>query len=151
MSDLTGSNNSIMSLNNKFLEFGRHFLIYGVGSALQGLVTFMLLPLLSTYFTVDDYGRYSLIILVGSLLGAFFYLGGQTAIVRFYFEEKNDAFQSRVVTNTLVITLIGAFSCIVIGLTISTILSQIIFDSVSYWKLFVLSSFAAERNGIKVR
>lgn len=143
MSDLTESKNSIMPLNNKFIEFGRHFLIYGVGSALQGLVTFMLLPLLSTYFTVDDYGRYSLIILVGNLLGSFFYLGGQTAIIRFYFEEKNDVFQSRVVTNTLVITLIGAFLCIIIGFTSSTILSQIIFESDSYWKVFALSSFAA--------
>ena len=64
MSDLTESKNSITSLNNKIKELGKHFLIYGVGSAMQGLVTFMLLPLLSKYFSIEDYGNYSLIFLV---------------------------------------------------------------------------------------
>ena len=68
MSDSIESKNSIASLNGKMKEMEKHFLIYGIGSAMQGLVTFMRLPLLSKYFSIEDYGNYSLIFLFGILL-----------------------------------------------------------------------------------
>lgn len=135
--------NQFTSLAEKVKELGGHFLIYGIGSALQGFVTFLLLPMLSNYYTIEDYGKYTLIVLTGTLLGSFFYLGGQTAITRFYYDQNNSNYKSSVITNTTTIMLFGFILCILIGTSLSSFISNIIFEDTSYWKLISISAIAA--------
>lgn len=134
------------TLSSKIKELGKHFIIYGLGSAMQGLVTFLLLPLLSNYFSVEEYGIYSLIVLVSTLLGSVFYLGGQSAITRFYFDENTKIYKSRVVTNSSLIMFIGTFLCLLVGIMSSSLVSLIIFDSVSYWKIISVSAGVSALN-----
>jgi O-antigen/teichoic acid export membrane protein len=133
----------LKSLKNKVTEMGKHFLIYGAGSAMQGLVTFLLLPLLSKYYSSEDYGIYTLIILVGSLLGLVFYLGAQSSITRFYYEVDSHDYKIQTVTNAMLITIVGAFLCICVGYFGSAIVSKYLFETIRYANLIFLSSIIA--------
>ncbi|WP_457610199.1 oligosaccharide flippase family protein [Lutibacter sp.] len=140
----------VKSLRLKVKELSKHFLIYGIGSALQGLVTFLLLPVLSKFLTTEEYGRYALIVLIGTLFGSFFYLGGQTAITRFYYESKDKENQTKAVTNTALIMLIGSILCIISGVTASSFLSNSIFHNNIYSKVIIFSILSASLGIINV-
>jgi O-antigen/teichoic acid export membrane protein len=133
----------IKSLKNKIIKMGRHFLVYGVGSALQGFVTFLLLPILSDYYTLEDYGKYTLIVLVGTVLGLVFYFGAQSSITRFYYEQNNQNYKLKVVTNATLITLIGALICVTVGFLSASFVSKVLFNTTEYSNLIILSSIAA--------
>ena len=64
-------------MNTKIVEVAKHSSIYGISSALQSVIGFALLPLLTKFYSAEEFGVYSLLILVSTLAGAFFYFGAQ--------------------------------------------------------------------------
>ncbi len=120
------------SISHKLKETASHAIVYGISASIQSLVGFLLLPLLARYLTTKEYGIYSLILLIGTLAGSFFYFGASSALSRFYFENNSDEQRSRVVLSTLMITLIGAFIQICLGYLFSSQLSFFITGSDNY-------------------
>ena len=73
------------TISEKIKEAGKHGLIYGLGSIAQSAAGFFLLPLYAKYLLPHDYGVFSLIQMIGIVLGAIFYLGASSALPRSYF------------------------------------------------------------------
>jgi O-antigen/teichoic acid export membrane protein len=120
------------SLFQKIKEAGSHTIIYGLGSVLQTLTGFVLIPLYTRYYTTDIYGTLSLITICGTLAGAVFYLGASSALARSYYDYDDPEERKRVVSTTLYITLTGAVIQIALGFALGGLVSEWLFKSTAY-------------------
>lgn len=119
-------------MKSKILETGKHTIIYGISSAFQSLIGFVLLPLLTKYYTSEEFGIYSLLILVSTLLGAFFFFGSTSTLNRYFFESESEIQKKSIVTTTFLITLTGALIQVLLGVLLATKLSVILTNSKSF-------------------
>jgi O-antigen/teichoic acid export membrane protein len=122
-----------------------------LGSALQSILGFILIPLYTSYFTVDLYGIFTLITLVGTLAGSVFYLGASSALSRSYYDYSDFQERKRVISTSFYITLIGAFLQIFLGILVSKDLSNYLFNTPIYKthiKLILISSAIGFINGL---
>ena len=135
-----------ISLFHKIKEAGSHSIIYGLGSVLQTLTGFVLIPLYTRYYTTDIYGVLSLVTISGTLAGAIFYLGASSALARSYYDYDNPEERKRVVSTSLYITLFGAVVQVIVGFSFGGLLSEWLFKSSAYSLhialMFVSSAFA---------
>ena len=97
-----------VTIQTKIKELLNHGLIYGLTSSLQSILGFVLLPILTVYYTPEEFGIYSIILLVSALASALFYFGASSALARFYFEENSDLYRKKITSAALFITLTGA-------------------------------------------
>lgn len=105
---------------------------YGLTSSLHGLLSFLLLPLLTAYYSTEEFGVYSIIILTSSVLAAFFYFGASSALGRFYFDKKSLNHINAVISATLFITSLGAVIYIILSVVFRNYFSILLFDSDLY-------------------
>ena len=117
---------------------GKHGIIYGVGSIAQSAAGFLLLPLYANHLAPSDYGVFSLIQMIGVVLGAFFYLGASSALPRSYFDYEDPEDRKKVFNTTLLLLVSGAFLQIGIGLIFSNFISELIIGSSEYSHLLFI-------------
>ncbi len=122
-------------------ELIKHGIVYGVTSSLQNLLAFLLLPLLTVYYTPAEFGIYSIILLSGTLANSIFYLGAGSALGRYYYEEDSDAYRKNIITTTILITGFGAALLIILAFIFSENLSLYLFNDSAYSK-HLLFAFA---------
>eukprot|EP01133_Synstelium_polycarpum_P004762 gene4762-5549_t len=120
-----------------------HGLIYGVTSSLQNVLGFVLLPLLTVYYSPAEFGIYSIIILAGALSSAIFFFGASSALGRFYYEEDSVKFKKKIISSALFITAIGASLLIVLSFLLRNQLSTALFKSQAYGLHIFLALTAA--------
>lgn len=132
-----------VTIKTKIKELLNHGLVYGLTSSLQSILGFVLLPILTVYYTPEEFGIYSIILLVSALASALFYFGASSALARFYFEENSDLYRKKITSAALFITLIGAILLISGSVIFGSYLSVLIFDSSSYYLHFVLACCGA--------
>jgi O-antigen/teichoic acid export membrane protein len=118
--------------NIKITKLFKTSLVYGLTSSLQSILGFVLLPILTIYYTPEIFGAYSLLLLLSALSSAIFYLGASSALGRFYLEENSDLYRNKIFTTSLIITLIGAFLLISLGLIFAKPLSIGLFETDKY-------------------
>ena len=124
--------------NIKITKLLKTSLVYGLTSSLQSVLGFVLLPILTIYYTPEIFGVYSLLLLLSALSSAIFYLGASSALGRFYLEENSDLYKNKIFTTSLVITSIGAFLLISFGLIFARLLSTFLFESDKYYLPIIL-------------
>ncbi|MFD3275478.1 lipopolysaccharide biosynthesis protein [Aquirufa echingensis] len=131
-------------IKHKIEELFKHGIVYGLTSSLQNVLGFIMLPLLTNYFTPEIFGVYSILLLLSSLTSSIFYLGASSALGRFYFDEDSDLFRKKIITSALIVTTFGAGMLISTGFVISNSLSLYLFRSIVYSKpiLFILIATA---------
>lgn len=132
-----------VAIKTKIKELLNHGLIYGLTSSLQSILGFVLLPILTAYYTPEEFGIYSIILLVGTLASALFYFGASSALARFYFEENSDLYRKKITSAALFITLAGALLLILISIIFGNNLSVLLFDSTNYYLHIVLACCGA--------
>lgn len=127
------------SIAQKLKEVFKHSIVYGLTSSLQSLLGFVLLPILTIYYTPAIFGAYSIILLVSAFSSAIFYLGASSALGRFYYNEDSNEYRRKIVSTALLITIIGAVLLVGLALIFSTYLSQLLFKSPQYSSHIFLS------------
>jgi len=127
------------SITEKIKEVGKHGLIYGLGSIAQSAAGFLLLPLYSKYLVPHDFGVFSLIQMIGTIMGAVFYLGVSTALPRSYFDYNDPNDQKKVFNTTLLLLVIGAIVQTIIGVLFSSHISKLIIGSMEYGHLIFIN------------
>jgi O-antigen/teichoic acid export membrane protein len=129
---------SISTYKKKIEELFKHSLVYGITSSLQNVLGFIMLPILTTFYTPDVFGVYSILLLLSALTSAIFYLGASSALGRFYFDEDSDSYKKKIVTTSLLITLGGAAFLVLSGFLFANRLSLYLFQTTAYSKSIVL-------------
>jgi len=124
--------------NIKITKLFKTSLVYGLTSSLQSVLGFVLLPILTIYYTPEIFGVYSILLLLSALSSAIFYLGASSALGRFYLEENSDLYKNKIFTTSLIITSIGAFLLISLGLIFAKLISTFLFESDKYYLPIIL-------------
>jgi O-antigen/teichoic acid export membrane protein len=120
------------SITDKFKEAGSHTIIYGLGSVLQKVLGFVLIPLYTKYYTAELYGTFALITLVGTIGGSIFYFGVHSALARSYYDYKDSYSRNRTVSTTFYILIFGALVQILLGFLLKEKISHYLFDTDKY-------------------
>lgn len=128
----------INPLSAKITKLFKNSLVYGLTSSLQSVLGFVLLPILTIYYTPEIFGVYSILLLLSALTSAIFYLGASSALGRFYYEEDSDLYKRKIFTTALIVTLIGAFLLISCGLIFAKPLSVSLFETDKYYLPIIL-------------
>ena len=129
--------------SEKITKLFKNSLVYGLTSSLQSILGFVLLPILTIYYTPEIFGAYSILLLLSALASAIFYLGASSALGRFYFEENSDLYKDKIFTTALIVTLVGAFLLISCGLVFAKPLSISLFETDKYYLPIILILIAA--------
>ncbi len=131
--------NNIVTLKEKLKEVFKHSIVYGLTSSLQSLFGFIMLPILTKYYTTEEFGIYSILLLMSALASAIFYLGASSSLGRFYFDENSETYRKKVISTALVISLIGAILLITITGIFGTFFSIWMFNTEKYTLAIQLS------------
>lgn len=97
-----------LSISNKLREAGLHTIIYGLGSVAQSASGLILLPILTSSLSGNDFGAYSLILMASSIANGIFYFGMTSALPRSYFDFESDEDRKSVTTTAFGILILGA-------------------------------------------
>ena len=123
---------SILSKSEKIYKLLKSSFIYGLTSSLQSLLGFVMLPILTSYYTLEIFGVYSILLLISAVSSGIFYLGATSALGRFYFDEVSESYKKKIITTSIVITLCGAIILIILGLIFSKLVSFKLFQTELY-------------------
>jgi O-antigen/teichoic acid export membrane protein len=123
---------SILSKSEKIFKLLKSSFIYGITSSLQSLLGFIMLPILTSYYTPEIFGVYSILLLISAVSSGIFYLGASSALGRFYFEEGSESYKKKIITTSILITLCGAIILIILGFIFSKIVSFKLFETELY-------------------
>ena len=140
------ANSGQPTIARKLRELFRHSIVYGLTSALQSLLGFVLLPILTNYYTPEMFGIYSLLLLLNAVAGAIFYLGASSSLGRFYFDEDSEEYRSRAVSTALLINFSGGILLVVLGFFTSGMISEWMFNSGKYAGAVLIGLLATSMN-----
>ena len=124
-----------------FKGLTKDFIIYGIGSALSKLTSFLLLPFFTHYFTPEEYGALELIIItttLGSILGL---LQLESALTRFFYEYQANE-RKIYITSLLVFSGLLSLLITLILWVFAEEINQLIFNENTYiqaYKIGILS------------
>jgi O-antigen/teichoic acid export membrane protein len=103
------------SIGSKLKELGTHSIIYGLGSIAQSAAGLLLLPILTSALSKDDFGVYSMIVMASTIASAVFYLGITSALPRSYFDYTSNEDRRAVFTTAFIILAFGGLIQALIG------------------------------------
>ncbi|HYX35074.1 MAG TPA: oligosaccharide flippase family protein, partial [Oligoflexus sp.] len=127
-----------LDIRRRIKELGKHTSIYSLSSVAQSAMSFFLLPLYVNKFTTSEYGAYTLLLMCSGIGSAIFYLGINSALPSSYYEYSDEIDREKVFNASFYLTLAGAILLSILGLTIASPLSELIFNTPDYrWHIVV--------------
>lgn len=124
-----GAGKGLEALIPRVKEAGAHTLIYGLGSALQAGLGFLLLPIYVQSFDPSTYGVFALLTMTGALGGVVLSLGAPSAVARSYPDYADEGDRRRVVGTSLNLVLIGAGVVVLLGGPLAPLASTALFGT----------------------
>ncbi|MBT4764642.1 oligosaccharide flippase family protein, partial [bacterium] len=76
-------------------------ILYGVASAVHKIFAIITLPVLTRYFSVEEYGVIDLYVLISGLLVTVFVFGQDSAVARFFYENENENERKSMISRSL--------------------------------------------------
>lgn len=120
------------TVGSKLKEVGRHSVVYGLGSVAQSAVQFLLIPILTAAFSLNEFGAFSLVQMVATISSSIFYLGMTSALPRSYFDYQDERDRKSVFTTAFILLLSGALVQVLVGLVGGRLLSQAVLRTPNY-------------------
>lgn len=118
--------------NREIKRFFKHSSIYAVGSIINRLGAFLLLPIYTNYLTVQEYGALELFYAVLAVIGGLLSVGLAHATLRFYFEYEKEEERGAVVSTNY----IGSMLIVVAGSMLVAVwrdeISNMVFGNYDY-------------------
>lgn len=128
-------------------ETFKQFLTYGIGSILQSSLSLILLPLYLRFFTPDDYGVISVLIVTMALFSLLTGAGATNGMIRLYYEKEGDDRKLLVGNTWLWFLLVGLLGWVCLEFQ-SPLISRLLFrtevqsDSIGLLGLIFIFSMA---------
>ena len=123
-------------------RLARNTMIYGIGEVLNRFLSFLLLPLFTSYLSPADYGIASLLGLLAFLLTPVFSLGFGAAMGACYFEGNNQERKETTVWTAFFILTLSATTLAVFGTLFANEISEITFQTPDHGYLVTISIFS---------
>lgn len=130
-------------------ELGKQSVIYGLGGVLNQLVSFLLVPLYSYYFTPGEFAVYELLLRTGQFALIITQLGLASAIFKSaLYDKKSD---SKTLYSTACITLLGSsLLAVAIGALLAGAFSELLFGTADYARLIRLAFLTVALDTVNV-
>ena len=104
MNQVSNANTGVLG-RLKFLA--KDTMLYGFANAFSKLISVIVFPLLTNYFSVESYGKIDILFAIANLLVILMVFGQDSAVARFYYEhDKDGAKQKEVVSWSLYIQIV---------------------------------------------
>lgn len=128
-----------ISVSNESKLLARHSIIYGIGTSVNKIAGFLLLPIYTRYLTTHDYGIKELVGLSTDIIGVLTAASISTAFYRFYFEYKEEHERNLVVSSSYIF--LGTFGLLSVALLCfsAPLLAKYILNSSSLSILFLVA------------
>ena len=110
----------------------RHTTLYWIGNALNRLGAFVLLPVYTTFLSVEEYGALELLYSTNAILAVVLGAGLSHATLRFYFEYDEVSERNSVITTNLLVTLLSGIVGASLVILYSEQISMLIFGHEEY-------------------
>jgi O-antigen/teichoic acid export membrane protein len=121
-----------MSENKSHIkELFSHTAIYGIGIMLNKLLSFLLIPVYTYFFTPADLGLYNLIQSLWLFIILIYVYGMETSFIRFFIDAKEENFKKEIYsTSILLISFTSLVFSVIIYLLAGTISNSIGFENI---------------------
>jgi O-antigen/teichoic acid export membrane protein len=116
-------------------------IVYGFGTIASSLLTFILIPKLTSDLNVVDFGIYNIVYLVGLFSTGIFYLGASSALSRYFHDDEFN--KESITSGVIYISVLGLIFLNIICLFSSHELSTYLFGNEKYYKLLNYSILAS--------
>ena len=106
---------------NQLRQLFKHSAIYGLGNLAISLLSFLLVPLYTHYLSVAEFGVYSLMIIVYSLMSLVVDLGLSSSVARYYFDDAGERpedlshFRRRLLSTAFCVTAVSSAALALAG------------------------------------
>lgn len=91
-----------LNIEKRLKFLAKDTLLYGAASALNSVLSLISFPILTRYFSVEDYGIIDFFSVAGNLLVLFFIFGQDAAVARYFYEYKEMPKRQQVVSQSLI-------------------------------------------------
>lgn len=119
-------------------ELFSHTAIYGVGIMLNKVLSFLLIPIYTYYFSPSDLGLYNLIQSLWLFVILIYVFGMETSFIRFFIDAKEDKRKSEIYSTTLLLmTFTSMFFSIIIYFSSGTISNFFGFENLEKGKYLI--------------
>ncbi|RYZ86502.1 MAG: hypothetical protein EOP04_13745, partial [Proteobacteria bacterium] len=142
-----------MNIGGKLREVSKNTSIYAIASISQSAISFLLLPLYSREFSTSEYGSFALLQMFSTIASTIFYLGLNSALPRFYYEDGDRTRQNNVFNTVFFMTSGGAIVQFLLSLVFARTMSFHIVQNdslVSHVVLIFLASAIAMVNQVLI-
>ena len=109
-------------------SLGKEALIYGVGHVVARSITFLLLPLYTNIFSLEDYGIISLIYTFLGFMNVILHYGLDASLLKHYVPADNEE-RKRILTNSYVSFLLTTIGFVVLMILLRNYVSEFLFGS----------------------
>lgn len=117
-------------------------LSYAVAPAVTGLITILVVPVVSYSFPSDEYGKINMFYTLGSLFSSIFLLGFDHAAIRYYFEPPKRITKQTIFTVSLVVgVVIDLVVVVLVLLSAGNIISFLFFGENNLCTLIFLGLY----------
>lgn len=131
-----------MDIRKQLNRLARHTLTYGLGRILGKFVSFLLLPVFTTYLTPEDYGISSILGVIVFILTPIFSLGFGAALAPCYYEGNNRERKEATIWTALSILTLSAITLAVLSFLLANQISIVAFQTSQYQYLVRLTLLA---------
>lgn len=126
------------TLGQRLKQLVSQGLIFGLTSSLQSALSFILLPLYTKYFSLDEFGGYNMLLVIAGLCNTIFYLGASSVLGRFYYDYKEKGQDKEIVSAALWLSMMGGGILIGLALLLAQPISIYYLKDSSFSLPFVL-------------
>lgn len=119
-------------MTSELLKILKHTLIYGAGNILAKMIGFLLIPVYTRYLTPADYGVIEILDLTVTLLSTLIGYSITSSIVRFYYQQKEEADKGRLVSTGLLFVGAAALTVTLGVLPFASAVSRLMFNADGY-------------------
>ena len=113
-----------------------HSSIYGLGTVVSQIVSFLLLPLYTRYLTPEDYGVLQTVEITDKIIGIVVTIGIARALSRFFYESDAESERNSVVSTAYGSYCLSAVIALPCFFLVSDHLSRLLLDSVRFSGFF---------------
>lgn len=120
----------------------RSVLSYAIAPMVTGIISVLVVPLVSYSFPAGEYGKINMFYTVGTLASSVFLCGLDHAVIRYYFEPPRGLSRQQIFTLALVASVaIDVFITVLILFCFGRGVSELLFDEENYFALVLLGCY----------
>lgn len=114
------------------LKFMKNSVIYTIGDILPKILYFFMIPIYTKYMNPEEYGIVTTVLTVGSIFSMLYILGLDGALMRFYYDYKEEEKQKVFISTIWLFLLIHTVALTIILLLLGNNFSNFIFKSIPF-------------------